>query len=111
MLLSDIDTHSGGKLKVIDALPEIGRLLRNCARGPIIMPGSGIGPTSVRLLIAELLPFGLSEVHMSGGEWVLGAAEWKKAGMGMGVTEERAWDIWKSSFEKISAVRCALDSV
>jgi copper homeostasis protein len=98
-------------LTAIDALPEIGRLLRNCARGPIIMPGSGISPTSVGLLLADLLPFGLSEVHMSGGEWVSGTAEWKKAGMGMGVTEERAWDIWKSSSEKISGVRRVLDSI
>ncbi|PVG00933.1 hypothetical protein CPB86DRAFT_805581 [Serendipita vermifera] len=102
---------SGGELTVTEALPQIARLFRNAAGTPVVMPGSGINSTSIGIIATELLPFGLSEVHMSGGEWVEGTAKWKKTGMGMGVTEGKAWNIWKSSFDKISAVRQALDSI
>jgi hypothetical protein len=48
---------------------------------------------------------------MSGGRWVSGHSQWIKSGFGMGVSKEREWHVWVSSFESIELVRKALDSM
>jgi copper homeostasis protein len=75
------------------------------------MPGSGVSNHSIGKIVETLLSLGLKEIHMSGGEWVPGKSTWRRRGMGMGCTEEREWDVWKSSMEKIRVVRMALDTL
>jgi copper homeostasis protein len=75
------------------------------------MPGSGVSSNSIHQILIKLAPWNLQEIHMSGGGWELGRSEWRKSGFGMGVSKEREWDVWTSSYERIQAVRKSLDSM
>jgi copper homeostasis protein len=75
------------------------------------MVGSGVSPDSINVILTELSPHGLRELHMSGGEWKAGGMIWKRRGMGMGVVPSREWDLWRSSTDRIQNVRKALDAL
>lgn len=101
---------SGGNPTVVDSLPLLGQLLATFPSGPAIMVGSGVSPSTIRVICTTLVPHGLQEVHMSGAEWISGGMNFKKPGMGMSAVPDREWDIWRSSTEKIQHVREVLDT-
>jgi copper homeostasis protein len=74
-----------------------------------ILPGSGINPETVGLMLDTLLPHGLQEIHLSGGSWVEGGMSYKREGMGMGIGEGE-WGIWRSHEQQIREVRLITDA-
>jgi copper homeostasis protein len=102
---------SGGNPTAIDSLSSIRQLLADAPSHLTIMVGSGVSPESVSTILTELSPYGLRELHMSGGEWKAGEMIWKRAGMGMGAVPSREWDVWRSSTDKIQIVRKVLDAL
>ncbi|KAH9849216.1 copper homeostasis CutC domain-containing protein [Lenzites betulinus] len=94
------------------ALPTLRTLLRNASRMPAsakVLVGSGVNAHTVEPLLAELLPCGLREVHLSGGGWVPSDMEFRRDGMGMGVCGDGEWGVWRTSEEKVRAVRELVD--
>lgn len=77
--------------------------------GLTLMPGSGINTKSVATVLESLLPRGLCEIHLSGGKWVEGEMEFKRAGMGMGSGGEGNWGIWVTQEDEIRGVREVVD--
>lgn len=77
----------------------------------VVLPGSGINPTTVGPLVEELLPYGLEEIHLSAGGWVASAMEYRHEGMGMGVGGEGEWGIWRTNKETVREVRAIVDSI
>jgi copper homeostasis protein len=75
-----------------------------------VLPGSGINSSTVGALCEALLPHGLREVHMSGGHWIDGASNWRRAGMGMDIGGTGEWGIWRTRESAVHAVREILDS-
>jgi copper homeostasis protein len=75
-----------------------------------ILPGSGINSSTIGALCQVLLPYGLREVHMSGGCWTDGASIWRRDGMGMGIGGAGEWGIWRTSASAIRAVKDVIDS-
>lgn len=61
-----------------------------------IMPGSGVNGKTLPSLIEALLPLGLREVHLSGGNWVPSGMIYKKPGMGMGSDKDTEWSVWRT---------------
>ncbi|KAL7285076.1 hypothetical protein ACG7TL_000168 [Trametes sanguinea] len=94
------------------ALPSLRMLLRTASRMPSsakVLVGSGINAQTVGPLLAELLPCGLREIHLSAGGWIPSEMEFRREGMGMGVGGEGEWSIWRTSEEKVRAVRGLVD--
>lgn len=75
-----------------------------------ILPGSGIGPQSIGLVLEALLPCGLCELHLSAGSWIAGGMEYRPPGMGMGVGGDRDWDVWRTSEQTVREVKNIVDS-
>jgi len=73
--------------------------------GPVILPGAGINPGTVGHVLESLLPYGLKEVHLSGGKWVEGQMVHRPVGMGMGASEEKAWKVWLTDGDTIGEVK------
>ncbi|KAI0964174.1 hypothetical protein AcW1_001053 [Taiwanofungus camphoratus] len=76
---------------------------------PTILPGSGISPSTVHLLLDALLPYGLRELHLSAGGWVASAMEHRPSGMGMGTGGDGEWGVWRASAERVREVRSIAD--
>ncbi|KAI0931583.1 hypothetical protein AcW2_000440 [Taiwanofungus camphoratus] len=76
---------------------------------PTILPGSGISPATVHLLLDALLPCGLRELHLSAGGWVASAMEHRPSGMGMGTGGDGEWGVWRASAERVREVRSIAD--
>ena len=74
-----------------------------------VLVGSGVNPRTVGPLLAELLPCGLREVHLSGGSWLPGEMEFRREGMGMGVGVDGEWGVWRTSEESVRDVRRQVD--
>ncbi|KAH9897742.1 copper homeostasis CutC domain-containing protein [Cubamyces lactineus] len=94
------------------ALPHLRLLLRTASRMPSaakVLVGSGVNAQTVGSLLAELLPCGLREVHLSAGGWMPSEMEFRREGMGMGVGGEGEWAIWRTSEQKVRAVRELVD--
>ncbi|KAI0640074.1 copper homeostasis CutC domain-containing protein [Trametes polyzona] len=94
------------------ALPRLRTLLRTVSRMPSsakILVGSGINAHTVGPLLAELLPCGLREVHLSAGGWIPSEMEFRREDMGMGVGGEGEWSVWRTSEDKVRAVRELVD--
>ncbi|KAH9829446.1 copper homeostasis CutC domain-containing protein, partial [Rhodofomes roseus] len=68
-----------------------------------ILPGSGVSPNTIRSVLLELLPLGLCQIHMSGGQWIPSEARYRKEGMGMGVGEGQ-WAVWRTNEEHVREV-------
>lgn len=78
--------------------------------GPAILPGAGINPQTIRYVLDHLLPYGLKEIHLSGGRWIDGRMIHRPVGMGMGINPEKEWDIWSTDGEMIREVRFITDA-
>jgi copper homeostasis protein len=55
------------------------------------------------------LPYGLKEVHLSGGRWVEGQMVHRHEGMGMCACEENEWKVWLTDGDTIRQVRAVAD--
>lgn len=74
-----------------------------------ILPGSGINPKTIGIILDALLPLGLQEVHLSAGSWVPSNMVYRPDGMGMGVGGEGEWGVWRTKEEIVREVRQAVD--
>lgn len=74
-----------------------------------ILVGSGINPRTIEPLLAELLPCGLREIHLSGGGWVPSDMEFRREGMGMGVGGDGEWGVWRTDEGRVKEVRMLVD--
>ena len=96
-----------------DALPRLRTLIRTASRMPSaarILVGSGVNARTVGLLLNELLPCGLREVHLSGGGWVPSEMEFRREGLGMGVGGDGEWGVWRTDEDKVREVRGLVDA-
>jgi copper homeostasis protein len=89
---------------------------RSCedpSKAPTILPGSGINPTTVNTVLVALLPLGLQEIHLSGGQWEDGSMSHRPEGMGMGVESPREsqWGVWRSQECNVREVRLITDQL
>jgi len=82
-------------------------------KAPTILPGSGINPMTVDTVLITLLPYGLQEIHMSGGKWEDGSMSHRPEGMGMGVESpwESQWGVWRSQECNVREVRLIADEL
>jgi copper homeostasis protein len=78
--------------------------------GPVILPGAGVNPGSIRAVLDSLLPYGLKEIHMSGGRWSESEMVYRTEGMGMGASVQREWGIWQTDGNSVREVRSIADS-
>lgn len=78
-----------------------------------ILPGSGISPNTVQILVAILLRVGLKEIHLSGGNFVESEMQYRKRtgredpdaiGMGMG-----DWKVWRTDEHVVRQMRAIID--
>jgi copper homeostasis protein len=76
------------------------------------MPGSGINPETVAEILRALLPYGLQEIHLSGGGWHDGASQHRPDGFGMGTGHlATEWALWKTDASIVQRVREIADKV
>lgn len=75
------------------------------------MPGSGLNASTLPTLLRALLPLGVREIHLSGGEWVPSEMEYRRDSMGMGAGEVNEWSVWRTSEEKVRAAREVCDAI
>jgi copper homeostasis protein len=75
----------------------------------VIVPGSGIGPTTVVHILDALLPVGLRELHLSGGRWIDGGMIFRREGMTMGGGGPGEWGVWQTDANVIAQVRRLID--
>lgn len=75
------------------------------------MAGSGINENTLAPLLKVLLPAGLREIHLSGGEWVASDMVFKRSGMGMGIDGDAEWGIWRTQDDQVRKVREISDSM
>lgn len=105
-------TPSGQSVSAPAGLHVLRELLQRSQKNgrPVILPGAGINPGTIRHVLDNLLPYGLKEVHLSGGKWVDGRMVHRPVGMGMGASEETEWAVWLTDGDKIREVRNVADS-
>ncbi len=56
------------------------------------------------------MPYGLNELHLSGGRWVDGRMVHRRPGMGMGASAEQEWNVWLTDGVAIREVRSIVDN-
>lgn len=76
-----------------------------------LLPGSGVNASTVRSVLEALLPYGLQEIHLSGGVWEDGGMKHRPEGMGMGIGGRGDWGVWKTDEQKIREVRLIVDAI
>ncbi|KIK94151.1 hypothetical protein PAXRUDRAFT_828291 [Paxillus rubicundulus Ve08.2h10] len=76
-----------------------------------VLPGSGINGSTVGVLCNALLPHGLKEIHLSGGNWTEGSSAHRREGMGMGVGGSGEWGVWRTDEEVVRKVRDFVDKI
>lgn len=110
---------SGGGASAPSSLETLDRLYITLRKGDptsqaplILMPGSGINGKTIGPLLKRLLPLGLTELHLSGGQWHDGAMAHRPSGMGMGIGGGGGdWGIWKTNEQSIREVRSIVNTV
>ena len=104
-------SRSGKSGSVPEGLHVLRELLQRPQRGgePSILPGAGINSETVRDVLNHLSQYGLKEIHLSGGRWVDGQMVHRRAGMGMGASAEREWNVWLTDGDLIRKVRGIAD--
>jgi hypothetical protein len=109
--LTFTSTRSGQSVSAPAGLHVLRELLQRSQKngGPVILPGAGINPGTVHHVLENLLPYGLKEVHLSGGKWVEGQMVHRPVGMGMGASEEKEWKVWFTDGDTIREVRTVAD--
>ncbi len=61
-------------------------------------------------MLDNLLPYGLREVHMSGGRWTESEMTHRSEGMGMGASVQNDWSIWLTDGNAIREVKSIVDN-
>jgi len=114
--ISRILTSGQGK-SVLEALPVLESLFRTTKElvedepwGLTILPGSGINPQTAGPILDSLLPLGLQEIHLSGGNWKEGGMLFKREGMGMGTGGDGDWSAWVTDAQIVREVREIVDA-
>ena len=104
-------SRSGQSVSAPAGLPVLRELLQRLQRtgGPTILPGAGINPGTICHVLDHLLPYGLKEIHLSGGKWVDGGMVHRRDGMGMGTGAEGQWGVWQTDGNVIREVRRIAD--
>lgn len=74
----------------------------------VILPGSGVNATTIRPILAALIPHGLTEIHLSGSSSVEGAMTFRRNGFGMGVGGDYDWGVLQVQSSVIKAVSEAI---
>lgn len=99
-------TLSGKSTSVMRGVLTLQKLLERSQTGdrPVVVPGGGINPESISAVLDYLLPFGLKEIHMSGGRWAESQMAHRPKGMGMGASVENEWDIWLTDGNNVREV-------
>ncbi|TFK56608.1 hypothetical protein OE88DRAFT_1803287 [Heliocybe sulcata] len=87
------------------ALQSLLQAWKSDPSAPTVLVGSGVNADTVHSILASLLPFGLAEIHMSGGGWVDSQMTFRREGMGMGVGGEKEWAVWRTSETAVRGVR------
>lgn len=75
----------------------------------IIMPGSGVNPSTVHTIVQHDWWKSCGEIHLSGGSWVDSSASFRKENMGMGAGGINDWRIWRSERNAVAQVRKAVE--
>jgi len=110
---------SGHSNSVVDSLATLAQIFEQIERmgqdkkrqRPItLLVGSGVNPVTVNHVTRSLLPYYLSEIHLTGGRWVEGGMWQRPANMGMGVPGNE-WNVWRTSEEAIRDVRAQMDEL
>ncbi|KAI9444532.1 copper homeostasis CutC domain-containing protein [Lactarius indigo] len=103
---------SGQSTSALAGLHVLQELLRRSqtSDGPVILPGAGINPRSIHRVLDDLLPYGLREIHMSGGRWTESEMVHRPEGMGMGASIQNDWGIWLADGNAIREVRNIADN-
>lgn len=93
-------------------MPTLQKLLERSQTGerPVILPGGGINPETISAVLDYLLPYGLKEIHMSGGRWAESQITHRPEGMGMGASVQNEWDIWLTDGNNVREVRSVVGS-
>ncbi|KAL0572919.1 hypothetical protein V5O48_009032 [Marasmius crinis-equi] len=107
---------SGQKSSVVEALDVLKKLVNTSRdansmekdKAPAILPGSGINARTAERVVRELAP---SEVHLSGGGWIEGEMLFRREGMGMGVSGDNDWRIWRTSETAVREIRSIVDKI
>lgn len=109
--LTFVSTCSGQGVSAPAGLHVLRELLQLSRKneGPLILPGAGINPGTVHHVLENLLPYGLKEIHLSGGKWVNGQMVHRPVEMGMGANEENEWKVWLTDGDKIREVKSVVD--
>lgn len=109
---------SGQEATVAEALPKLESLFHLSQAltnsevwGLTILPGSGINSKTVPEILSRLLPLGLKEIHLSGGQWVPNNMAFKRPDMGMGFGGESDWGIWRTQTDEVREVRRIVDEM
>ncbi|CAA7264804.1 unnamed protein product [Cyclocybe aegerita] len=109
---------SGHKSKAPEGLSTLrtlfkarNELVEDDAWGLTIMPGSGVNVKTLPTLLRDLLPLGVREIHLSGGEWKPGSMVFKKKGMGMGANQDTEWAVWRTQEDSVRHTRDVADSM
>lgn len=84
---------------------EVDELNKQRDKPLIVLPGSGINPKTISLVLEALLPLGLQEVHLSAGSWIASEMKYRPIGMNMGVGGEGEWGIWRTDESKVASVK------
>lgn len=69
-----------------------------------IMPGSGVNPQTIGPILSSLQPYGLKEIHLSGGQWFDNGMTYRHHGLGMGVGEDE-WSVFKTQRSTLQEVK------
>ncbi|KAF9055875.1 copper homeostasis CutC domain-containing protein [Panaeolus papilionaceus] len=109
---------SGQKNKALDGLPTLESLFKQRKElvddemwGLTIMPGSGVNASTIPVLLKHLLPLGLKEIHLSGGEWISSSTKYKRNGLGMGASSDAEWQIWRTKEAAVKEARRVADEL
>ena len=100
---------SDESLEVLKSLFAMNSVNEHTSSSVSILPGSGINPKTIGVILDVLLPLGLKEVHLSAGGWEPSEMLHRPDGMGMGVGGEGEWGIWRTNEEAVREVRRAVD--
>ncbi|KAF8258581.1 copper homeostasis CutC domain-containing protein [Lactarius quietus] len=102
---------SGQNMAALEGLHVLRELLQQSQTngGPVILPGAGINPGTIRGVLDSLLPYGLREVHMSGGRWTSSEMVHRPECMGMGTSVQTEWGIWLTDGDTVREVRSIAD--
>jgi copper homeostasis protein len=76
----------------------------------VILPGSGLKPSTLPSVLSVLAPMGLTEIHSSCGGWSEGVMHHRPEGMGMGVGGDGEWGIWQTRESIVIEMRKILDT-